>query len=201
MRGWAYDSPGSRPSAWGGGWGGAWQKEKTFWRKKWRKDHNTHRWMSSRRGRYFTLQIQLQQGTNEYNRLNMCEIKKKKNLQIIHPNCCRSVQNLRLTLWASTMPAWICLGYSDVSCCPQKSPFETKSFVKTLDGKGDSHVLCRLLFTFQKRGLTVQKYAVTDWQSICLMTQNMGIMTVAVTRKSHIPTFCVKAEQKKSRTL
>lgn len=60
------------------------------------------------------------------------------------------------------------------------------------------HVLRRLVFTFLKQRLTVQKDAVTDWQSLCLVTQNMGIMTVAVTQRSHIPTLCVKAEQKEA---
>lgn len=95
----------------------------------------------------------------------------KKNLWIKGPKCCRSIHNLRLTLWASTMPAWICPGYCDISCCHQKkSPFETKPFVKAPRGKGDSCGFCRLLLTFPKQRLTVQMHW-QMWQSLCLVTR------------------------------
>lgn len=100
----------------------------------------------------------------------------KKTLWIKGPKCCRSIHNLGLALWASTMPASMCPGYCDISCCPKKSPFETKTFVKALHRKGDSHGLCRLLLTFQRKRLTVQKYAMTDVAKPVLSDAYMEIM-------------------------
>lgn len=132
-------------------------------KKKKQKTWQMNRFMGRR---YLTLQIQLHRVKNEHNRLNIHEIKKKKTLHVIGPECGRSVQNLGLTLWASQ--PWVHPGYSDVSPCTQKSPFETKN-------------ICQ-----GRRGIFFFFSDYSDWQFKSMQWQMCWvIMTTALSQESN----------------
>lgn len=136
-------------------------KKKTWWKKKWQRDHSTHKWIGSR-GRNLTLQIRLHQGGKMstigsiYVRSNEPPYNGSKGLQVHAEPRAESVGEHNASMSPSRIQWRLMLPL-------KKSPFwDKKTFVSASHGKGDSRGLCRLLLAFQTQTLTVQKYVMTD---------------------------------------